>query len=29
MYQADERFRSRVVMAYHGIGRGEYNVWFR
>ena len=25
MYQADERFRSRVVMACHGFGRGEYN----
>ncbi len=24
MYAADERFRSRVVMARHGFGRGEY-----
>jgi hypothetical protein len=24
MYPADERFRSRVVMARHGFGRGEY-----
>lgn len=24
MYQSDDRFRSRVVMARHGFGRGEY-----
>jgi hypothetical protein len=24
LYQAEERFRSRVVMARHGFGRGEY-----
>jgi hypothetical protein len=24
MYEQDERFRSRVVMAKHGFGRGEY-----
>ena len=24
MYSQDDRFRSRVVMASHGFGRGEY-----
>lgn len=26
-YADDERFRSRVVMARHGFGRGEYKYW--
>src|SRR6185436_20727949 len=28
LYPADERFRSRVVMARHGFGQGEYK-YFR
>ena len=29
IYAADERFRSRVVMARHGFGRGEYKYFAR
>jgi hypothetical protein len=29
IYEADERFRSRVVMARHGFGRGEYKYFAR
>jgi hypothetical protein len=27
MYGEDKRFRSRIVMARHGFGRGEYKYW--
>jgi uncharacterized protein len=26
-YDQDEHFRSRIVMARHGFGRGEYKYW--
>ena len=26
-YDHDEHFRSRIVMAWHGFGRGEYRYW--
>src|SRR6202022_1614260 len=27
LYDHDEHFRSRIVMAWHGFGRGEYKYW--
>jgi hypothetical protein len=27
MYEEDRHFRSRIVMARHGFGRGEYKYW--
>ena len=27
MYEEDKHFRSRIIMARHGFGRGEYKYW--